>query len=204
MVANTVNNMKKLTTGTFLLGICSTFLISSTAAANTDLDSEYLNAPTVREYSFSSDLMNPNTPTADYTTLPRKISPQGERAFIFSPKLQRWAAYDKYGYKVAGGIGNGGADFCAETNEPCRTPVGKFRITRKKGVECESSQFPIGEGGSPMPYCMFFKAGNAIHGSPTISTVNSSHGCIRIYTKAAKWLNLNFLDKGTRVITLPY
>jgi hypothetical protein len=211
---NTVNNMKKLAVTTFLLSLASAFLAYSPAMANSNLDWElpYLDAPTTHEYSFASLSQQASDAAGssqasygpDYTNLPRKIRPLDERAFIFSPKLQRWAAYDEYGYKVAGGIANGGADFCEELNEPCRTPVGKFRVTRKKGVECESSQFPVGEGGAAMPYCMFFKAGNAIHGSPQISTENSSHGCIRVLTGAAQWLNHNFLDIGTRVITLPY
>jgi hypothetical protein len=196
-----------------MLATSFTLAYSLQAIADTDLDwrTHGLDAPTVREYSFSPaspELFTDSTSTVniapDYTNLPRKINPLGEKAFIFSPRLQRWAAYDEYGYKVAGGIGNGGADFCAELNEPCRTPVGQFRITRKKGADCESSQFPIGEGGSPMPFCSFFKGGYAIHGSPYISTKNTSHGCIRVYTAAAEWLSKYFLTKGTKVITLPY
>lgn len=191
-----------------------TLLYGAQTLADTDLDwqNQSLDAPTVREYSFSpdspqffakSEATTPKT-APDYKSLPRKIDSLGEKAFIFSPKLQRWAAYDRYGYKVAGGIGNGGADFCAELNEPCRTPVGEFRIIRKKGADCASSQFPVGEGGSPMPFCSFFKGGYAIHGSPYISTQNTSHGCIRVYTAAAEWLSQYFLTKGTKVITLPY
>ena len=184
------------------------FLFCSLTSANPDLDwSNSIDSPTVREYNLSADLTPfiASAETApDYTSLPKKITGLGESAFIFSPKLQRWAAYDQYGYKVAGGIGNGGSDFCPELNEPCRTPVGEFKVIRKKGAECASSQFPIGEGGAAMPYCVFFKGGNAIHGSPYISTENSSHGCVRVLTDAAKWLNQYFLAKGTKVIILPY
>jgi lipoprotein-anchoring transpeptidase ErfK/SrfK len=196
-----------------VLSACLTLLYGAGSLADADLDWQIhgLDAPTVREYTFSPDspqlFTEPQATVGaapDYTTLPRRIVPLGEKAFIFSPKLQRWAAYDQYGYKVAGGIGNGGADFCAELNEPCRTPIGEFRITRKKGADCESSQFPVGEGGSPMPFCSFFKGGYAIHGSPYISTQNTSHGCIRVYTAAAEWLSNYFLTKGTKVITLPY
>lgn len=146
----------------------------------------------------------PTQSTPDYTNLPSIIKSVGERVFIFSPHLKRWAAYDQYGFEVARGPGEGGADYCAEINEPCRTPVGEFRVTRKKGADCESSQFPVGEGGAPMPYCTFFKNGNAIHGSPYLAGRNSSHGCIRVLTGAARWLSLYFLKRGTKVITLPY
>ncbi len=139
-----------------------------------------------------------------YEKLPHHIDPPGENVFIFSPKQLAWTAYDKYGYEVAHGVGNGGADFCDEINEPCRTPIGHFKITRKGSSKCKSSQFPVGVGGSPMPYCMFFKNGCAIHGSPYVSPNNTSHGCIRVLTPAAKWLYKHFLKHGTTVIVLPY
>jgi hypothetical protein len=208
-----VNNTMKIKL--LRLTTCLGLLMSTYVFADSDLDwrTEGLDTPTVREYSFpleSPDLFEETnhtklaTASPDYENLPRKISPLNEKVFIFSPKMQRWAAYDEYGYKVAGGLGNGGSDFCAELNEPCRTPIGEFRVIRKKGANCESGQFPVGEGGSPMPYCVFFNGGYAIHGSPYLSTQNTSHGCIRVYTAAALWLNKYFLTKGTKVITLPY
>ena len=207
-MVNLVNNMPKIKPLVTLLASSTTFLFCSLASATPDLDwSGSLDSPSVREYSFSKDtplFFESPAQTPDYTTLPKKITGLGESAFIFSPKLQRWAAYDQYGYKVAGGVGNGGSDFCPELNEPCNTPMGEFRVIRKKGAECESSQFPIGEGGAAMPYCVFFKGGYAIHGSPYISTQNSSHGCVRVLTGAAEWLNKYFLMKGTKVIILPY
>lgn len=184
---------------TLTLMTCALLFYSSCGLAGSSATSLSLK----RHYNAANRTHDPAI-EPDYADLPRKITSLKERAFIFSPKLQRWVAYDKNGLKVAGGVGNGGADFCEEINEPCRTPVGQFRITRKKGPDCVSSQFPVGEGGSPMPYCMFFKRGNAIHGSPTISDQNNSHGCIRVLTPAAEWLSKNFLDVGTRVIVLPY
>ena len=162
-----------------------------------------MNKPSIHKYGVNDTSLKERK-IPDYTSLPTRISSTGERTFIFSPKLYRWAAYDKYGHQVAMGPGDGGADFCQENNEPCRTPSGSFRITFKRGVECTSSQFPVGIGGSPMPYCMFFKNGNAIHGSPYLAGANTSHGCIRILTGAAKWLSKHFLSRGTRVIVLPY
>lgn len=154
-------------------------------------------------HDYSNQLSTYQKP--DYFNLPKKITPLGEKAFIFSPRLMRWAAYDQYGYKVANGRANGGADFCDDINEPCRTPVGDFRVTRMRGADCKSNQFPVDEGGgAPMPFCTFFKGGAAIHGSPYLANANTSHGCIRVKTAAAEWLQRNFLLKGTRVITLPY
>ena len=45
----------------------------------------------------------------------------------------------------------------------------------------------------------------AIHGSyEVVPGKNVSHGCIRIYPEAARWLNHNFIDVGTKVIVKPY
>ncbi|ATN81541.1 hypothetical protein AYO24_01955 [Coxiella burnetii] len=140
----------------------------------------------------------------DYSRLPNQIRAPGERVFIFSPRILRWAAYDADGYLVASGKANGGAAFCANLGRPCQTPVGSFRISRKGDASCVSSRFPLPTGGAPMPYCMFFSGGNAIHGSPYISNRNTSHGCIRVYPGAAAWLSHYFMRAGTKVIVLPY
>ena len=139
-----------------------------------------------------------------YASLPSRFQTNGERTFVFSPKEREWGAYDADGYQVAGGQANGGADMCNDIGRPCRTPVGAFRISRRGDSSCVSSKYPLGEGGAPMPYCMFFKGGNAIHGSPYISNRNGSHGCIRVRTKAAAWLSRYFMRNGTKVVVLPY
>lgn len=140
------------------------------------------------------------------TYFPKYTDVSGKRTFIFSPHLMQWAAYDKDGYRVAYGKANGGADFCSDIGEPCRTPEGTFKVFRQKGKDCKSSQFPIHKkgGGAPMPYCMFFKNGSAIHGSMRLSNRNNSHGCIRVKTAAAKWLQEYFIRIGTTVVVLPY
>ncbi len=137
-------------------------------------------------------------------SLGKHYDTKGERAFVFSPSEKEWAAYDADGYYVAGGIANGGAPYCADLQEACHTPAGVFRIQRKGGYDCESSTFPLGKGGAPMPYCMFFIGGYAIHGSPYLSNRNTSHGCVRVETSAARWLHTYFLDHGTKVIIHPY
>lgn len=138
------------------------------------------------------------------SSLPRRIAPQGERVFVFSPRLLRWAAYDAQGYRVAGGKANGGANYCASLGRPCRTPTGAFRVGRRGSADCVSNRFLLPSGGAPMPYCMFFSGGNAIHGSPYISNNNTSHGCIRVHTGAARWLHRYFMHPGTKVIVLSY
>ena len=136
--------------------------------------------------------------------LSRKISAHGEKIFVFSPRLKKWAIYDSQGERIAYGPANGGADYCPDKGGPCRTPGGTYRIHTKKGADCVSSVFPLGIGGAPMPFCMFFRGGYAIHGSPQISNVNGSHGCIRVTTTAARWLHQNFLNHGTKVVILSY
>jgi lipoprotein-anchoring transpeptidase ErfK/SrfK len=135
--------------------------------------------------------------------LPRFIAP-GEKKFIFSPRLRMWAAYDAGGKRVAYGIANGGSHYCGDLGRACRTPIGSFRVHSKGGPECVSSRFPLPHGGAAMPYCMHFRGGYAIHGSPQISNVNGSHGCVRVKTEAARWLSSNFMQHGTKVVVLPY
>jgi hypothetical protein len=136
--------------------------------------------------------------------LSRHVQPTGERVFAFSPRLKMWAAYDSQGRRVAYGKANGGSDYCPDLNRPCHTPTGTFRIYKKGSSDCKSSRFPLPMGGAPMPYCMHFQGGNAIHGSQYVSTVNSSHGCIRVTTPAAQWLSSRFAQNGTKVMVLSY
>ena len=141
---------------------------------------------------------------ASHKVFPKQSGDIGEKVFIFSPRYKAWAAYDRHGNRVAHGIANGGANWCADKGRPCRTPVGTFRIGHRGGPGCKSSRYPVGTGGAPMPYCMFFKTNYAIHGSPGISNRNGSHGCVRVTTPAARWLHGRFLTPGTKVKVLPY
>lgn len=138
------------------------------------------------------------------TVFPKQINPPGEKIFVFSPRLKQWAAYTPSGVRVGYGIANGGSNWCEELGRPCKTPVGYHRIHRKGTFECKSSRYPLPKGGAPMPYCMHFSDGYAIHGSPYISDRNSSHGCIRVKTNAANWLSKNFIGIGTKVIVMAY
>lgn len=136
---------------------------------------------------------------------PSQIRAPGQKLFIFSPAHRSWAAYDASGVRVATGIANGGSDTnCPDLGGVCPSPKGVHRVYRKGSSDCKSKQFPVGVGGAPMPYCMFFKGGYAIHGSPWISNNNTSHGCIRVTTDAARWLSQNFMTVGTKVMIMDY
>ena len=135
---------------------------------------------------------------------PISIAPQHEPIFFFSPKHKQWAAFDRDGVRVGYGRANGGGEWCDDIQRPCQTPQGEFHITRKGSMRCRSSKYPLPDGGAPMPFCMFFMGGNAIHGSMTLSSKNDSHGCIRIFNYAAYWLSHYFAQKGTRVVVLKY
>ena len=62
-----------------------------------------------------------------------------------------------------------------------------------------------------MPYCMYFHKGLALHGSADIPGYRASHGCVRMFTGDAKWLNQEWVVigneanhyVGTRVVIRP-
>ena len=137
-------------------------------------------------------------------SFPSHKAATGQKEFIFDPKHKMWAAYDANGNLVNQGAASGGKSYCSDIKRACRTPVGSFRVTRKKGAACKSSIYPVGKGGAPMPYCTFFNGGYAIHGSPDVPNYNASHGCVRVLPSDAQWLSNNFLSIGTRVKVLPY
>lgn len=141
----------------------------------------------------------------DPLLMPKSIKSTGEETFIFSPRARQWAAYNGSGELVGFGRANGGSSFCVELNEPCQTDGGKFRVFRMGDSSCYSHTFPLDKGGgAAMPYCMFFNNGSAIHGSPQLSLMNSSHGCIRVTTPSAQWLSENFVKVGTKVLVTSY
>ena len=126
----------------------------------------------------------------------------GKDVFIFDPKQLAWAAYDANGKLIKTGIASGGANYCPDIKQKCRTPVGTFTVHREGGADCKSNKFPIGKGGAPMPHCAFFTGGYAVHGSYDVPAYNASHGCIRVTPSAAKWLDANVLNAGSTVIVL--
>jgi len=136
---------------------------------------------------------------------PEKREGTGHKVFVFDPKATAWAAYDAQGNRVQTGSASGGKDFCEDIGRGCRTVTGTFHVYSKKGEECTSSLYPIEtHGGARMPYCMHFSGGYSIHAAYEVPNYNASHGCVRVFPSAAKWLNENFIDVGTTVIVKPY
>lgn len=127
----------------------------------------------------------------------------GVPVFIFNPKTHKWGLYNANGILLKTGAASGGKNYCPDTRRACRTPSGTFHVIAKKGASCKSSKFPIGKGGSPMPYCTFFTKNHAIHGSYDVRPYNASHGCIRVYPSVAPWIQKH-LPMGSIVIVLPY
>lgn len=144
----------------------------------------------------------------DLSPFSRRIQPPGQKVLIFDPSTNAWGAYNPDGTLERWGPASGGRGYCADIHGRCNTPRGEFSIYSKQGEGCISTKFPVGKGGAPMPYCMFFKGGFAFHGSPEVPGYNASHGCVRVFYEDARWLNLDFIDlpnasngyRGTKVI----
>lgn len=124
--------------------------------------------------------------------------------FIYNPKTLQWTAISDNGRVVRSGRGSGGQSYCRDIHRSCRTPTGTYHVMSKRGADCRSSRYPVGRGGAPMPYCMFFSKYYAIHGSPDVPKRNASHGCIRVPPSDARWLHSNFIKIGTTVVVKPY
>jgi L,D-transpeptidase ErfK/SrfK len=137
------------------------------------------------------------------------IKPTGKKTIIYDPRKVAWAAYDKDGNLVKWGPAAGGNTWCSDVRRSCRTARGEFQVYRKGNKYCKSGKYPLPNGGAPMPFCMHFFRGFALHGSPTVPGYNASHGCVRLFVPDAKWLNKNFInlrDKNdpVKVVVLPY
>ena len=117
--------------------------------------------------------------------------------FIFNPNTLTWKAVDEHGRVVRTGRGSGGRHYCPDIHRGCKTPSGVFSVHSKGGPGCKSSRFPVGRGGAPMPYCMFFSRYYAIHGSYELPHYNASHGCVRVSPSDANWLSHHFVHIGT-------
>jgi len=139
----------------------------------------------------------------DYSPFPHNIAPPNRSVVKFDMSDLAWAAYTAQGKLLKWGPISGGKNYCANIGRACRTPYGSFSVYRIQGAGCKSSKYPLPRGGAPMPYCMHFKGGYAMHGSPTVPGYNASHGCVRMFTEDAKWLNHNFVKMGTKVLIVP-
>jgi len=145
--------------------------------------------------------------------LPLKIEARSEPVLIIDQAQLAWGAYSETGLLKRWGPVSAGASHCFGAVKGCNTPTGHFYINRKQGVNCISRSYPKRvsgkNGGAPMPYCMFFFQGYAIHGSNSLPGYHASQGCVRMFVEDAKWLYFNFINpsinKGnkTRIIILP-
>lgn len=152
----------------------------------------------------------PNLTIYDVSPFPRYIDPPGEKTIYVSQKYLAWGAYDAKGELAWWGPASPGKNYCPDIDSGCKTPGGMFNIERKQGIDCISTEFPRHsdgtKGGAPMPYCMHFLKGFALHGSYVVPGVRDSHGCIRLFIEDAKWLNEQFIDlpkggmRGTKVV----
>jgi lipoprotein-anchoring transpeptidase ErfK/SrfK len=141
---------------------------------------------------------------ADYAArLPEHIT-TGEKTVLVDPNVHAWGAYDAEGNLVKAGLTTAGANWCPDINRGCKTSAGSFRIQSLGEPECKSKIFPVGKGGAPMPYCMFFNGGQGLHGSYEVVEANVSHGCVRMQVADAEWLRYNFANVGTKVVVRPY
>ncbi|MCH9755562.1 MAG: L,D-transpeptidase [Gammaproteobacteria bacterium] len=146
----------------------------------------------------------------DISPFPRKMDTQEKQIIVDQDKLA-WGAYDEHGKLLNWGPIASGRDKCPDSSKSCKTMSGIFRMFSKENSHCSSDVYPVGRGGAPMPYCMYFHKGFAMHGSNDIPGYRASHGCVRMFTRDAKWLNEEFVEistdennqKGTKVIVRP-
>lgn len=135
---------------------------------------------------------------------PMEATATGEKWIRVDLSKQAFAAYSENGRLMRWGPISAGRDYCADVGDDCTTPTGTYQIQVKKGADCFSTLFPVDtKGGAPMPYCMFFHEGYALHGSAELPGYNASHGCIRLFTEDARWLNEEFTSVGTKVVVNP-
>lgn len=140
----------------------------------------------------------------DVSPFPLTMESNGEKIIIVDQEKLAWAAYDEDGVQVLWGPISSGRDRCSDSAKQCTTQTGEFRFFNKQGDDCRSKTFD----NAHMPYCMFFYKGFAMHGSNDIPGYRASHGCVRMFTRDAKWLNQEFVEignkgnnnRGTRVI----
>ena len=136
---------------------------------------------------------NENMNLMDIAPFAKQIDPPGEKVIFVSINNLAWGAYDSAGSLVNWGPTSSARGYCPDLHRSCHTIRGQFNIYRKQGAGCISTKFPIGRGGAPMPYCMFFYGGFALHGSYNVPGYNDSHGCIRMFIDDARWLNQEFV-----------
>lgn len=140
--------------------------------------------------------------------LPAHLKTGSEKLILVDPKNHLWGAYRQNGRLLRWGIATTGSQRCPEGEGDCHTSVGDFRFYTRGDENCQSKKY----NNAPMPYCMYFNGGQALHGSSDIHFANKSHGCVRVHLDDAKWLHDHFVElpnnsngyRGTLIRILPY
>lgn len=146
----------------------------------------------------------------DVAPFPQLIAPPGSKLVVVDPQVLAWGAYNPKGELLHWGPASGGKSYCSDVKRGCRTVRGSYAFYHKRGQACRSKKYPLGRGGAPMPYCMFFYKGFALHGSPVVPGYHASHGCVRLFKEDARWLNKEFIElpsyntRGTKIIINNY
>lgn len=161
--------------------------------------------PKVTTYTTTKTTVRRAANQKKYTApAPSFIGNVREKVIIIDPRAHRWAAYSAEGKLMRSGLATTGARWCDDLGRPCKTSSGTFRIYSLGDSSCVSKKFPLGEGGAPMPYCMYFNGGQGLHGSYELARAHLSHGCVRISVNDARWLRYKFATVGTKVVVKSY
>lgn len=154
-----------------------------------------------REFTRAKQVKYEREHTLDHAPFPQTISDSN----IIKVDLGKlaWGAYDDQGNLIRWGDASGGKNFCSDIGQACKTISGTYTFYKKQGGQCKSNLFPIPKGGAPMPYCMHFQGGYALHGG-NVPDFNASHGCVRVPVHEAQWLNQNFVKVGKTRISITY
>lgn len=137
-----------------------------------------------------------NITIMDISPFPLHIEGSSRNVIKVDQSKLAWGAYNTSGDLVRWGPASGGQDFCPDIRRGCHTVTGTFTVYNAQGPGCRSSVYPKPHGGAPMPYCMHFFKGYALHGSNNVPGRNASHGCVRLFTEDARWLNQEFVTPG--------
>lgn len=130
-----------------------------------------------------------------------KIDPPGQKLLLVDLRVFAFAAYDAKGRLQHWGPASGGDQWCADSPLHCQTAAGAFKIYRMRGADCVSNEYPAAtQGGSHMPYCMYYYQGYALHAYTLTGFTHRSHGCIHLFYGDAQWLQEHFVELGTAVI----
>ena len=140
----------------------------------------------------------------DFSPMPLYRNTAHVKEVVVDLKKHAFGAYNAQGQLVSWGpIASGRAVCPVRTHRSCATRPGSFAVFKKRGVSCYSRTYPLKtKGGAPMPYCMFFDGGRALHASRLMGFVNQSRGCVGMFVEDAKWLNEKFVEMRTKVVVI--